>query len=83
MFSGAWCGGMGAGGWLLMVAFWAAFLGLVVWAVMQIFPRAGNSGGSPTDRLTPGEVLDRRLAAGEIDVETYRRLQHELNADVR
>lgn len=83
MFSGAWCGGMGAGGWLFMVAFWAAFLGLVVWAVMQIFPRAGNSGAAGADPVTPAEVLDRRLAAGEIDVETHRRLQHELHADLR
>ena len=82
MFFGAWCGGLGAGGWLLMVAFWVVFLGLAVWAVMQLFP--GDSGG-PRQRLgaeDPKDVLDRRLAAGEIDVETYRRLQQELRASI-
>jgi putative membrane protein len=77
MFGYGWCGGMGVGGWLLMGLMWGGFLAVVVWAVMRLFPRHGGDrrqgdAGSPTD------VLDRRLAAGEIDEDTYRQLRGEL-----
>jgi putative membrane protein len=61
-----------------MVAFWTAFLALAVWAVTQIFPTRPSAGSGPDSRA-PGERLDERLATGEIDVETYRRLRHELS----
>jgi hypothetical protein len=32
MLAASWCGGMGAGGWLLMAGLWAGFLAVVVWA---------------------------------------------------
>ena len=68
-----WCGQMGVGGWLVMILFWSAFLGLAVWAIAQLFgPR--NVAVSENAR----DVLDRRLAAGELDPESYRRLRDEL-----
>lgn len=79
MFSGAWCGGMGVGGWLLMVAFWSAFLALAVWAITRIFPARKTGEGAPEAvRGTPGELLDQRLASGEIDIASYLRLRDEL-----
>ncbi|MGW5193391.1 hypothetical protein ACWEOO_29360 [Kribbella sp. NPDC004138] len=62
---------MGAGGWVLMIGIWGAILGLVVWAVTRIFP---------TDKpLRDAErSLDRRLASGELDPQTYRRIRDEL-----
>jgi putative membrane protein len=72
MFGFGWCSGMGAGGWLLMLAFWGAFLALVVWAVARVFP-TGRA-----DSTTAEEALARRFAAGEIDAEDYRRARHDL-----
>ncbi len=75
MFGYGWCGGMGVGGWLLMALVWGGFLAVVVWAVTRLFPRnrAGRGDGESAT-----SVLDRRLAAGEIDQDTYRRLRGEL-----
>lgn len=73
MFSGTWCGGMGAGGWLVVALFWAAFLGLAVWAVTRMFAPAGGPAAE-----APRDVLDRRLAAGDLDPDEYRRMHDEL-----
>lgn len=74
MFTSSWCGGMGVGGWLVMLLFWGAFLGLAVWAVTRMFTPAGSSQTSDD----PMEELERRLAAGELDLDTYRRIRDEL-----
>ncbi len=63
-------GDVGAGWWLLMmlgmVIFWGAVIYLVVWLV-----RGGASQTTPRGE-NAGEILDRRLASGEISVEEYR-----------
>jgi putative membrane protein len=67
--------GMGAAGWLLMALFWIALMALVVFAVVRLFPARAEAGPAPRERLEdPGEILKRRLASGEIDVDTYERL---------
>jgi uncharacterized membrane protein len=73
MFGFGWCSGMGAGGWLLMLGFWGAFLGLVVWAVARVFP------ASRADSRTAEEALARRLASGEIDAVDERRAREDLS----
>ncbi len=81
MFGSGWCGGMGVGGWLLMALLWGSFLAVIVWAVTRIFP---GSRPRPDQAAAPGRedstdsLLDRRLAAGEIDEYTYLRLRGEL-----
>ena len=51
MFSGTWCGGMGATGWFVMALFWGAFLGLAVWAVTRLFgPIRGRAAEDPRGR---------------------------------
>jgi putative membrane protein len=68
-------GGMGAGAWMFMGLFWLALLGLIIWAVVRLLPgRDGGSGhrGSGTAAETPEEILDRRFAHGEVDLETYQ-----------
>ena len=73
---------MDAGWWVVMTVFWIAFLGVVVWSVMVL----GRRGSDPREPRaeTPTERLDRRLADGEIDAETYDeiswRLQHDRDA---
>lgn len=76
-------GGMGAGGWLLMSFVWLALLVLVVWAAAQLFPRGRPAQGSDRSTLPlrdddPMVILDRRLARGEIDSETYDELRRRL-----
>lgn len=74
MFGYGWCSGMGVAGWLLMAAVWGGFLAVVVWAVTRLFPRSRPAG----DDESAASVLDRRLASGEIDEDTYRQLRGEL-----
>ena len=71
--------GMGAGGWLLMAVFWVALIAVIVWAVASLFTRAGGDGAA-SDNLAerPEEILDRRLASGEIDTATYDMLHTKL-----
>ncbi len=73
-----WDNGMGAGGWVLMILAWVALIGLVVWAISRLFPArsAGDSREQTTE--TPEEILDRRLARGEIDTDEYARLRDAL-----
>jgi uncharacterized membrane protein len=71
----AWCGEMGLAGWLFMAGLWAGFLAVVVWAVLWLFPRARQGSGEPLPPGGPDAAadLDRRLAAGEIEADTYLR----------
>jgi putative membrane protein len=64
-------GGMGPLGWLGMGLFWLILLGLIVWLVVRLLP--GSNGG--TTRKTGRsalEILDRRLASGEIDLDAWQ-----------
>ncbi|WP_396134694.1 hypothetical protein [Cellulomonas sp. ATA003] len=54
---------------MVMLAFWIGLIALVLWGLNRLFP----------DRADPGRVLDARLAAGQIDLETYRLLRSELS----
>jgi putative membrane protein len=64
-------GGMGAFMWLGMGLFWIILLGLIVWLVIRLLP-----GSSEPPTRTPGEsaveILDRRMANGEIDLEAWQ-----------
>lgn len=61
---------MGSGGWIAMILYWTVLVLVVVWAVSQLRPAA------PAER--PLEILDRRLARGEIDTATYEQLRAKL-----
>lgn len=71
-----WDGHMGGGGWLLMTLLWVALLGTVVWAITRIVPPRGGGANGPGE--SPAEILDRRLARGEIGPEEYDRLRAKL-----
>jgi putative membrane protein len=68
----AWYGGgMGLLGWLAMGLFWLLLLGLIVWLVVRLLP--GSGGGTTRDVGESAlEILDRRLASGEIDLEAWK-----------
>lgn len=73
--------GMG-GGWVVMTFVWLLVLVIVVVAVVRIFPARDDRPEPPREWAPPPErpldILDRRLASGEIDVETYDRLRQRL-----
>ena len=76
MFNGY---GMGAAGWLLMALFWIALIALVVFALMRLLPARPETAPEPREpREEPREILKRRLASGEIDVDTYEQLNSRL-----
>lgn len=62
---------MGAGWWVLMSVGWVLVWGLVIWAVVSLIRGRGVDRQDRTAR----EVIDRRLAEGEISVEEYERLR--------
>ena len=64
-------GGMGAFMWLWMGLFWLILLGLIVWLVIRLLP---GSSEPPTRAAGESalEILDRRMANGEIDIETWQ-----------
>ena len=63
---------MSSGGWIAMILFWTVLVLVVVWAVSQFRP-------SPTPTTErPLEILDGRLARGEIDAATYDQLRAKL-----
>lgn len=74
-----WSGGMGAAGWVLMSVIWVVLIAVIVWAMAALFGRNDRSSGATiADR--PEEILDRRLASGEIDHNTYDALRAKLQA---
>jgi len=67
-----WYGnGWGSLGWLGMGVFWLILLALIVWLVMRLLP---GSGGGRTRHTAESalETLDRRLAGGELDTQTWQ-----------
>src|SRR5665647_880233 len=69
---GGFGNGMGSLGWLGMGVFWLVLLGLIVWLVMRLLPD-NRGGGSTRDAAESTlEILDRRMAKGEIDTQTWQ-----------
>ena len=77
-----WYGhGMGGGAWIFMGLFWIALIALIIWLVIRLLPSRGSAGTATTAQPvlpasaaqdSPLDILDRRLAHGEIDLETYQ-----------
>lgn len=73
-----WDNGMGVFGWIVMTFLWVGVVALIVWAVANLFPgRTGRADNAPE---RPEEILDRRLARGEIDQAAYDELRAKLRA---
>ena len=62
---------MGSLGWLGMGVFWLILLGLIVWLVVRLLPGSSNGTPLPTGE-TALEILDRRLASGQIDTPAWQ-----------
>jgi len=66
--------GFGAWGFLMMVIFWVAFVALSAWIVKAIFVGRAESNGNAI------EILDERLARGEITKKEYSSIKKELSS---
>jgi putative membrane protein len=66
-----WNEGFGWGSWLIACGMMLAFLALVVLVVVAF--ANGSRSGLRLGRPTPKDILDERLARGEIDMEEYTR----------
>jgi putative membrane protein len=81
--------GMGFGlGWIgliLMLVFLVVVIGLAVWLLSNLFPRAKETlKTSVKDQTeTPMEVLKRRYARGEISRAEFDEMQEVLRAELR
>lgn len=64
-------GGMDPFGWLAMGVFWLCLLGLIVWLVVRLLPGSGGATIRPVGESAV-EILDRRLASGEIDLQAWQ-----------
>ncbi len=80
MMNGYGTGG-GGGGWILMLVVLVALIGLVVFAIVRLAGGGRHATGEdhavqadPTAR----DLLDRRLARGEIDPETHSAIAERL-----
>jgi len=67
---GAWMGV----GWFLMVLFWIAVIGVIIWAVVR-FTR-GTSSGRSSNAL---DIARERYARGEISREEFERIKKDLS----
>lgn len=64
-------GGMSPLEWFAMGVFWLVVLALIMWLVVRLLPGGGSVTTRP--RGEPAlEILDRRLASGEIDLEAWQ-----------
>lgn len=71
--------GMGATGWIVMVAFWLGIITLIVWVVARLLP-TDRARDRDRELESPEEILDRRFAAGELDAEQYEQARAKLVA---
>jgi len=76
---------MAGGTWVFMGLFWIVLIAAIIWLVVRLLP-SGDRGSAqhtpvaPTPMAPPPsprpdsplEILDRRLALGELDLETYQ-----------
>ena len=72
-YGGMGWGGMGWGGMVGMILVWVVLIAAIVWAVSRLLPGRKVEDGRPAaGQEKPQDILDRRFARGEIDLETYQ-----------
>ena len=71
-YGGMGWGGMAFGGMIGIVLLWVVLIAGIVWAVSRLLPGRHAGHGARPPQESPEEILDRRFARGEIDLETYQ-----------
>jgi putative membrane protein len=82
---------MNGWGWTMMVLWsliWIGFLGVLAWAAVQWVRGGSQISDEPASPIktmnkTAREVLDERLAAGEVDVDEYQKRRAALEGGSR
>ena len=75
-----WGNHMGTGDWIFSIFGTLIILALIVGLIVWLLSAGSRSDTSPTaPRESADEILDRRLAGGEIAVEQYRQLRGALD----
>jgi putative membrane protein len=73
-------GEMGPIGWVATGAFWALLLWLSVWLIARLLPGSAKTTTAAGD--SPMEILNSRLASGEIDLADWQAQRAALNASM-
>ncbi len=70
---GDWNDGMGGGSgwWILMAITMVVFWGGIIWFAVTLIRRPNQTSKNVTSK-TAQEILDKRLARGEIELDDYR-----------
>jgi uncharacterized membrane protein len=77
-----WTGHMSTAGWILSVLWTLIIVALVVAGIVWLVSTLSNrEAGGSTSSASAREILDRRLASGEITVEQYQQLRETLTGD--
>jgi uncharacterized membrane protein len=78
-----WNGHMTAAGWIIAVLWtvivFALIAGGIYWFVSALSGRTGGEQPRPPGEGSAREILDRRLAKGELTVEEYEQLRDTLD----
>ena len=78
--------GMGFGfGLVWMILFWVFIVGLAVWLLSRLFPRATDTSRSNKENLpdSPLDIVKARYARGEISMEEYDEMINVLKTEMR
>jgi len=71
--------GMGFGGAIWMIIFWAIIIGGGIWLLATIFPRISTSAEGRTEsKDDPLAILKQRYARGELSKEEFETIRHDL-----
>jgi putative membrane protein len=75
-----WGNHMSTGGWIFSILATLIFLALIVALILWLASSTSSSAGlrPGESRESPKEILDRRLASGELSVEQYQQLRDTL-----
>jgi putative membrane protein len=75
-----WGNHMGTGSWIFSILATLIILALIVGLIIWLVSPGRRSDTAPTaSRESAGEILDRRLASGELTVEQYQQLRGALD----
>ena len=66
-------GGIGLGGWFVMVAMMVVFWGAIAWIIVTLIRHNGSTTRSASTGTDAMMILDERFARGEIDEAEYQR----------
>ena len=79
-----WNGHMTTAGWVVAILWTVIILALIVgaiaWLASALSNRDTNAAGSPVEG-SAREILDRRLARGELSVEQYKELRASIDRE--